>query len=102
MRAARSCAVASSPRCAVLSASTSARPERTGGVVDGLPVPLARRTGDGSVVEVRESREDVERSGAEVVGPLPAEVLQGRHRLTTVVGPFDVRGLVLPRAGVAD
>ena len=76
--------------------------ERTGGVVDGLLVHLARQTGDGfQVVEVWESREDFERYSAEVVGPVATEVLQGRPRRPTVVTPFDVRGLVLPRAGVA-
>jgi hypothetical protein len=76
--------------------------ERTGGGVDGLLVHLARQTGEGfQVVEVWESREDFERYSAEVVGPLAAEVLQGRSRRPTVVTPFDVRGLVLPRAGVA-
>lgn len=76
--------------------------ERTGGVVDGLLVHLARQTGDGfQVVEVWESRADFERYSADVVGPVAGEVLQGRPRRPTVVTPFDVRGLVLPRAGVA-
>ncbi|WP_369252466.1 hypothetical protein [Geodermatophilus amargosae] len=76
--------------------------ERTGGVVDGLLVHLARQTADGfQVVEVWESREDFERYSADVVGPVATEVLQGRPRTPTVVTPFDVRGLVLPRAGVA-
>ena len=76
--------------------------ERTGGVVDGLLVHLARQTGEGfQVVEVWESREDFERYSAEVVGPLATEVLQGRSRRPTVATPFDVRGLVLPRVGVA-
>ena len=76
--------------------------DRTGGVVDGLLVHLARQIGDGfQVVEVWESREDFERYSAEVVGPVATEVLQGRPRRPTVVTPFDVRGLVLPRAGVA-
>ena len=76
--------------------------ERTGGVVDGLLVHLARQTAGGfQVVEVWETREDFERYSAEVVGPMAAGVLQGRPRNPTVVTPFDVRGLVLPRAGVA-
>jgi hypothetical protein len=76
--------------------------ERTGGTVDGLLVHLARQTGDGfQVVEVWESREDFERASAEIVGPLAGEVLQGRPRNPTVVTEFAVRGLVLPRAGVA-
>jgi hypothetical protein len=76
--------------------------ERTGGVVDGLLVHLARQTADGfQVVEVWESREDFERYSAEVVGPVATGVLQGRPRRPTVVTPFDVRGLVLPRTDVA-
>ncbi|MEX5719751.1 hypothetical protein [Geodermatophilus maliterrae] len=76
--------------------------ERTGGAVDGLLVHLARETGDGfQVIEVWESREDFERHDAEVVGPLVADLLQGRPPPAAVVTPFDVRGLALPRAGVA-
>ncbi|NEK86617.1 hypothetical protein GCU60_12760 [Blastococcus saxobsidens] len=76
--------------------------ERTDGVVDGLLVHLARQTGDGfQVVEVWESREDFERYSAEIVGPVATEVLHGRPRRPTVVTPFAVRGLVLPRAGIA-
>ncbi|MGY1650826.1 hypothetical protein [Geodermatophilus sp. SYSU D01119] len=75
--------------------------ERTGGVVDGLLVHLARATDAGfQVVEVWESREDFERVSAQVVGPAAAEVLQGRPRTPTVLTEFEVRGLVLPRAGV--
>ncbi|SDC95384.1 hypothetical protein SAMN05660690_3087 [Geodermatophilus telluris] len=76
--------------------------ERTGGAVDGLLVHLARQTVDGfQVVEVWESREDFERCTAEVVGPLATELLEGRPRRPTVVTEFEVRGLVLPRSGVA-
>ena len=76
--------------------------ERTGGAVDGLLVHLARQTDDGfQVIEVWESREEFERYSAELVGPVAVEVLQGRPRTPTVVSPFDVRGLVLPQAGVA-
>lgn len=76
--------------------------ERTGGAVDGLLVHLARQAGEGfQVVEVWESREDFERATAEIVGPVAAEVLQGRPRTPTTVTEFEVRGLVLPRAGVA-
>ncbi len=76
--------------------------DRTGGVVDGLLVHLARQTADGfQVVEVWKSREDFERYSAEVVGPVATEVLQGRPRRPTVVTPFDVRGFVLTGAGVA-
>ena len=76
--------------------------ERTGGVVDGLLVHLARQTGDGfQVVEVWESREAYERGIGEVVGPVSEEVLGGRARPASTVTEFEVRGLVLPRAGIA-
>jgi hypothetical protein len=78
--------------------------ERTGGKVDGLLVHLARATDTGfQVLEVWERREDFDRYQAELVGPLLAEV--GAPDPSAGDGPvateFDVRGLVLPRAGIA-
>lgn len=48
-----------------------------------------------------ESREDYERGNREVVGPVFAEVLRGQAPPPSVVTEFEVRGLVLPRAGLA-
>jgi len=75
--------------------------ERTGGAVDGRLVHLAWPTADGvRVVEVWESREDFERYGREVVGPVVAEVLAGRPHPAEVVTGFEIRGLVVPAGGV--
>ena len=75
--------------------------DRTGGSADGLLVHLARQTGDGvQVIDVWRSREDYERYGREVVGPVLAEVLGGGEQPEVVVTPFDVRGLVTPAGGV--
>jgi hypothetical protein len=74
---------------------------RTGGVVDGRLVHVARPIADGfQVVEVWESREAYERYGREVVGPVIARVLAGRPHPPEVVTPFDVLGLVVPAGGV--
>ncbi|MGY1744999.1 hypothetical protein [Blastococcus sp. SYSU D00695] len=74
---------------------------RAGASLDGLLVHLARQTPDGmQVIEVWRSREDYERAGREVVGPVVAEVLAGAEHPAEVVTPFDVRGLVLPVGGV--
>ena len=76
--------------------------ERSGTDVDGLLLHLARRTADGvQVIEVWESREQLERATREVVGPVLAEVLRGQAPPLSVVTEFEVRGLVLPRAGIA-
>ena len=69
---------------------------------DGLLLHLARPTADGfQAIEVWESREAYERGNREVVGPVFAEVLQGQAPPASVVTEFEVRGLVLPKAGVA-
>ncbi len=77
--------------------------DRTGGRADGLLVHLARATGTGfQVVEVWESRDDYERYHAELVGPLLAEVAGAPvPQDEPAVTEFDVRGLVVPAAGVA-
>jgi hypothetical protein len=78
--------------------------DRTGGRADGLLVHLARATDTGfQVVEVWESKDHCERFEAEHVGPLLAELSggdgpPGEGRVAT---EFDVRGLVVPPAGVA-
>jgi hypothetical protein len=75
---------------------------RMDAAVDGLLLHLARPTADGfQVIDVWESREAYERGTREVVGPVSAEVLGGRARPASVVTEFEVRGLVLPRAGIA-
>ena len=75
--------------------------ERTGGAFDGRLVHLTWPTADGlRVIEVWESREQYDRYGREVIGPLVAEVLAGRPHPTEVVIPFEVRGLVVPAGGV--
>ena len=75
---------------------------RTGTDVEGLLLHLARQTAEGvKVIEVWESREQWERGTREVVGPVLAEVLPGQPPPTSVVTEFEVRGLVLPRTGVA-
>ncbi|MGY1740039.1 MULTISPECIES: hypothetical protein [unclassified Blastococcus] len=75
--------------------------ERFGDSLDGLLMHLARQTADGmQVIEVWRSQEDYERAGREIVGPVVAEVLAGAQPPEVVVTPFEVRGLVLPAAGV--
>ncbi|MGY1793925.1 hypothetical protein ACI796_08070 [Geodermatophilus sp. SYSU D00525] len=76
--------------------------ERTGGEFDGRLVHLAWATADGlRVVEVWDSREQYDRYGREVIGPLVDEVLTGRPHPPELVTRFDVRGLVVPAGGVA-
>jgi hypothetical protein len=78
--------------------------DRTGGTVDGLLVHVARATDTGfQVIEVWESREDFERSHAEVVGPLLAEFpgADAPPGDEPVATEFDVRGLVVPAARIA-
>ncbi|MGY1734194.1 hypothetical protein ACI798_22020 [Geodermatophilus sp. SYSU D01045] len=78
------------------------RVERIGPALDGLLLHLARPTADGfQVIGVWESREAYERGNREVVGPVFAEVLRGQAPPASVDTEFEVRGLVLPRAGVA-
>jgi hypothetical protein len=75
---------------------------RTSGAVEGLLVHLARATGTGfQVTEVWESQADHDRYEREVVGPVMAELAGGGPPALDGVTEFDVRGLVLPRAGVA-
>ena len=76
--------------------------ERTDGRAEGLLVHLARGTDTGfQVVEVWESKDHFERYRTEIVGPLLAEVSGGRPPEPPVATEFDVRGLVLPGAGIA-
>jgi hypothetical protein len=49
---------------------------------------------------VWDSREQYDRYGREVIGPLVAEILAGRPHPPEVVTRFDVRGLVVPIGGV--
>lgn len=77
--------------------------ERTSGSVQGLLVHLARDTGRGfHVIEVWESRGDYERHVDDVLTPVLTELSGGRAtRADQIERPFEVRGLVLPRAGIA-
>jgi hypothetical protein len=77
--------------------------ERTGGSVEGLLVHIARETGDGfQVTEVWESQAEYDRYAADVVAPVLAELSGGRASPgDQTERPFEVRGLVLPRAGIA-
>lgn len=74
---------------------------RTSDGVDGLLLHVARQTRGGfQIVEVWESREPFERYSAELVTPLMMR-LDGQMPPATAVEEIDVRGLVLPRGGVA-
>ena len=53
------------------------------------------------MIEVWESREEFERQTRELLGPVFADVLRGQAPPAQLVTEFDVRGLVLPRAGIA-
>ena len=76
--------------------------ERTRGTgLDGLLVHLAWPTADGMrVVEVWRSREDSDRYGRELLGPVIGEVLGVEDPPQVEPVPFDVRGLVVPPGGV--
>jgi hypothetical protein len=76
----------------------------TGGTADGLLVHLARATETGfQVVDVWESKEHFERYQTELIGPLLAEMTgdDAPPGDTPVATEFDVRGLVVPAAGIA-
>jgi hypothetical protein len=75
--------------------------ERVGSDTEGLLLHLARATEDGfQVIDVWASPGDRDRAQRELLGPVFAEVLQGRELPAPAVTEFEVRGLVLPRAGV--
>ena len=78
--------------------------DRTRGRAEGLLVHLARATDTGfQVVEVWESKDHCARFEAEHVGPVLAEMsgADGPPGEGPVATEFDVRGLVIPPAGVA-
>jgi hypothetical protein len=78
--------------------------DRTGGQAEGLLVHLARATDTGfQIVEVWESKDRFERYQAEFVGPLLAEMTgaDASPGEAPAATEFDVRGLVLPAAGIA-
>ena len=74
--------------------------ERVGAAVDGLLLHLARPTEGGfRVIDVWDSREDSDPYYQEVVMPLVVAASGGRAPAVSIT-EFEVRGLVLPRAGV--
>jgi hypothetical protein len=75
---------------------------RTDGKVEGLLVHIGRATSDGfEVLEVWESREQFERYAQELIDPTLAEVTSGQAPPTAQSAvEFEVRGLVLPSAGI--
>jgi hypothetical protein len=78
--------------------------DRTGGKADGLLVHLARATDTGfQIVEVWESKDRFERYQAELIEPLLAEMTGGNEPPgeAPAATEFDVRGLVVPAAGIA-
>ena len=77
--------------------------ERTGASVEGLLVHLARETDTGfQVIEVWESQAEYDRYAEDLLAPVLSELSGGRaSRADQSERPFDVRGLVLPQAGIA-
>ena len=77
--------------------------DRTGASVEGLLVHVARETATGfQVIEVWESQADYDRYVEELIAPVLRELSHGRaSRDDQTERPFEVRGLVLPRAGIA-
>ena len=77
--------------------------ERTGSSVEGLLVHVARETTTGfQVIEVWESQAEYDRYVGDVLAPVLGELSDGRaSRGDQTERPFEVRGLVLPRAGIA-
>ena len=70
--------------------------QRTGGVLDGMLLHLARQTGDGfQIVEIWETKEQFERCNREIVWPLAAEIAAGLPPDAPVIEEFDPRGLIL-------
>jgi hypothetical protein len=75
---------------------------RTDGKVEGLLVHIRPATSGGfEVLEVWESREHFERYAQELVDPVAAEVTSGQAPPAGQSAvEFEVRGLVLPSAGI--
>ena len=75
---------------------------RTDGKVEGLLVHIGRATSDGfEVLEVWESREQFERCAQELIDPVAAEATSGQAPPAAQSAvEFEVRGLVLPSAGI--
>jgi len=69
---------------------------------EGLVVHVTRATSDGfEILEVWESREHFERFNREVVGPVMADLAPGPPPAPGQgIDEFDVRGLVVPSAGI--
>jgi hypothetical protein len=75
---------------------------RSKSAVDGLLVHVGRATDDGfEVLEVWESREHFDRYNREVVAPAMADATPGPPPSPGQgVDEFDVRGLIIPSAGI--
>lgn len=77
--------------------------DRTGASVEGLLVHIARETDTGfQVIEVWESRTGYRRYAEGILAPVLA-ALAGGHAPEggQTERPFDIRGLVVPGAGIA-
>jgi hypothetical protein len=77
--------------------------ERTDSSADGLLLHLARPTGGGfQVIEVWESQAAYDRFADDVLPAVLSELSGGRAtREDQTERPFEVRGLVMPQAGIA-
>jgi hypothetical protein len=74
---------------------------RSKGTVEGLLLHVGRSTGSGfEVLEVWETREHFERYNDEMVNPVMAELAPGAPPASQVAVEFEVRGLVIPSAGI--
>lgn len=75
----------------------------TVGDVRGLLVHIARRAPEGfQLIEVWESKEDLDHYNRELVWPLSARLFpdQSPGAQQMVVEEFEVRGLVIPQGGI--
>jgi hypothetical protein len=74
---------------------------RTAGGIDGLLLHIGRQTTGGfQITEVWESKELCDRFGAEILGPVLAELSGGQAPEAPAREEFEPRGLVVPAAHV--
>jgi hypothetical protein len=76
---------------------------RAPGTVEGLLVHIGRATADGfEVLEVWESREQFERYTKELINPVIEELFPGQMPPDGQgADEFEVRGLIIPSAGIS-